>query len=113
LIDNLKKTEGFGGVPPAFWFAIALAKARCVFLQQDMPMRQHIKRELALPQLWLIVAKDFLCHPSKKREDKGNILPQTDKTDTTQPLTSRLCRYKTGMDIPRQGRKGAAQAPLQ
>ena len=63
--------------------------------------------------MWLIVAKDFLCHPSKKREDKGNILPQPDKTDTTQPLTFTRQRYKMGMDIPRQGRKGAAQAPLQ
>ncbi|MBR1966610.1 MAG: hypothetical protein IKA22_08370, partial [Lentisphaeria bacterium] len=60
-----------------------------------------------------IVAKDFRCHPSKKREDKGNILPQTDKTDTTQPLTSRLCRYQMGMDIPLRGCGGAQAAPLQ
>ena len=30
------------------------------------------------------------------------------QTDTTQVLTLTRQRYKTGMDIPRQGRKGAA-----
>ena len=71
-------------------------------------MRQHIKRELALPQLWLIVAKDFLCHPSKKREDKGNILPQTDKIDTTQPPTLTRQRNIAPGRTRRRGYKGAA-----
>ena len=43
-------------------FAIALAKSQSIFLQRDMPMWQHIKRELALPQLWRSPAKDLFRH---------------------------------------------------
>ncbi|MBR2723299.1 MAG: hypothetical protein IKB77_03110, partial [Lentisphaeria bacterium] len=41
----------------SFLFAIALAKSQSIFLQRGAPMRQHIKRELALPQLWRSRAK--------------------------------------------------------
>ena len=32
--------------------------------------------------------------------------------DTTQPLTLTRQRHKTGMDIPRRGRKGGGVSPL-
>ena len=38
IIFENKKLRGLGGVPPAFCFAIASAKARCIFLQRGMPM---------------------------------------------------------------------------
>ena len=43
-------------------FAIALAKSQSIFLQRGMPMWQHIKRELALPQLWRSPAEDLFRH---------------------------------------------------
>ena len=49
-------------------------------------MRQHTKRELALPQLWLIAVKDLIHHSSKKRKDEANTSPQI-MLDTIQPLT--------------------------
>ena len=50
------------------------------------------KQNTAIPQLWLIAVKDLLHHSSKKRKDKANTSPQI-MPDTTQSLTSRLCRH--------------------
>ena len=50
------------------------------------------KQNTAIPQLWLIAVKDLLHHSSKKRKDEANTSPQI-MPDTTQSLTSRLCRH--------------------
>ena len=57
-------------------------------------------------------AEDLIAHSAKKREEQSNIPPEK-QPDTTPPLTFSRQRHKMGMDIPRPGCKGAAQAPLQ
>ena len=57
-------------------------------------------------------AEDLIAHSLKKGKEQSNIPPKK-QPSTTPPPTFTRQRHKTGMDIPRQGRKGAAQAPLQ
>ncbi len=64
------------GVPPAF-FCKALWY---IFILEYVNTTMY--KKTCFP-LVATVAKDFLCHPSKKREVKGNILPQLNMPDTT------------------------------
>ena len=57
------------------------------------------------------VAKDFLCHSSKKREDKGNILPQLNLPDTTTAAKHHASALHRPGSYPVAGGRGMQSIP--
>ena len=90
-------------------YAITLAKSQSIFLQRGMPMGQHIKRELALPQIWLIRQKICFAIPQKSGRAKRKFCRKTARHHPVADFHAPAL-YRTG-SYPAAGGGGRSQSP--